>query len=102
MMPALDTGDRRCRPPACGHPHPAIISPGDSPSTIKCHSVRGTDARFPVTPDARTASGLRLTWTGGTLQQSDTFNGSYSDVAGSASPFEVSASAAAKFYRLRQ
>ncbi len=42
-----------------------------------------------------------LTWTSGTLQAADTVNGAWSDVAGAASPYAVSADAGAKFYRLK-
>jgi hypothetical protein len=80
----------------------AIYKRSLSAAQVKAHYDAATASAVSNLSFARTASGLRLTWTGGTLQQSDTFNGSYSDVAGSASPFEVSASAAAKFYRLRQ
>ena len=80
----------------------AIYKRSLSAAQVKAHYDAATASAVSNLSFARTASGLRLTWTGGTLQQSDTFNGSYSDVAGSASPFDVSASAAAKFYRLRQ
>ncbi len=73
-----------------------------SAAQVKAHYDAATASAVSNLSFARTAGGLRLTWTGGTLQSADTFNGSYTDVAGSASPFDVSASAAAKFYRLRQ
>ena len=50
---------------------------------------------------ARTATGLSVTYTG-TLQASDTVNGTYSDVSGAASPFAITPTGTAKFYRARQ
>ena len=51
---------------------------------------------------APTAGGLRLTWTGGTLQKSASFNGGFTDVSGASSPYDVPATDAAAFYRLRR
>ena len=42
-----------------------------------------------------------LTWSGGALQQSDTLNGTYTQVTGAVSPLKVTPTGAAKFYRIR-
>lgn len=80
----------------------AIYKRSLSAAQVKAHYDAAVAATVSNLGFTRTASGLRLTWTGGTLQQADTFNGTYTDVAGSSSPFDVTASAGAKFYRLRQ
>ena len=43
----------------------------------------------------------RLTWTSGALQSSDTLSGTYSDVAGAASPYPMVGTESQKFFRLR-
>ena len=58
----------------------------------------------PIPPSVsveRTAAGVRLTFTG-TLQSTDTINGTFADVEGATSPLEVSTSAKAKFYRAKK
>jgi hypothetical protein len=42
-----------------------------------------------------------LTWTGGALQQADSFDGPYTVVSGAASPLKVTPTGSAKFYRVR-
>ena len=42
-----------------------------------------------------------LTWSGGALQQSDSLNGTYTEVIGAVSPLKVTPTGAAKFYRIR-
>ncbi len=60
----------------------------------------------PLPPSAITLSRVNnevtLTWTSGVLQESTTVGGTYTDVANSpASPFKVTPSGGARFYRLR-
>jgi len=45
---------------------------------------------------------VTITWSVGTLQQSDNVTGSFTDLLGVASPYKPSAGPATKFYRLRQ
>jgi hypothetical protein len=80
----------------------AIYRRSLSASQVKAHFDAATSAAISNLGFTRTATGLRLNWTGGTLQSSDTFNGGFSDVAGAASPLEVPANGVAKYYRLRQ
>lgn len=80
----------------------AVYGKGLSAAQVKAHYDAAVAAVVPTLGYVRTATGLRLTWTGGTLQQADTFNGTYTDVAGAASPLEVGTTANARFYRLRQ
>jgi hypothetical protein len=42
-----------------------------------------------------------LTWSGGALQQSDSLNGTYTEVTGAVSPLKVTPIGSAKFYRVR-
>lgn len=42
-----------------------------------------------------------LTWSGGALQQSDSLNGTYTEVTGAVSPLKITPTGAAKFYRIR-
>jgi hypothetical protein len=61
-----------------------------------------TPAQLTIT---RQNGGVTVSWTGsGTLQQTDTLTGSWSDVPGAESPYTVPANALAsqKFYRVRQ
>ncbi|HVY69401.1 MAG TPA: LamG domain-containing protein [Verrucomicrobiae bacterium] len=51
---------------------------------------------------SQTGGAISITWPTGVLQQSDTVNGTYTDVAGAASPFTPANPTGAKFYRLRQ
>ena len=50
---------------------------------------------------ARNGSNATLTWSSGTLQQSDAFNGTYTDVPNATSPLTVTPSGSGKFYKLR-
>jgi hypothetical protein len=49
----------------------------------------------------RTATGMTITYTG-TLQSADTVNGAWTAVAGASSPYSVTASGTAKFFRSQQ
>jgi len=69
---------------------------------VKAHFDAATAAAVSNVSFARTASGLRLSWTGGTLQKSASFNGGFSDVQGASSPYDAPASDDAAFFRLRQ
>jgi len=51
---------------------------------------------------AKVGSAVKLTWVAGILQSADTVTGPYTDVAGASSPYTVAASAAKKFYRVKQ
>ena len=81
----------------------AIYGKALSAAQIKAHYDAATaTAAAPVLVWTRGANGTTLTWTSGTLQSAGTINGTFSDVAGAASPFAVTVSSATKFYRLRQ
>ncbi len=54
----------------------------------------------PTIEIARDGANTRITYTG-TLQQADTVNGTYTDVAGATSPFSAPTAGAQKFYRAR-
>jgi hypothetical protein len=80
----------------------AIYRKALTAAQAKAHYDAATAAAVSNLSFARTASGLRLTWTGGTLQKSASFNGGFTDVSGASSPYDVSTTDAAAFYRLRQ
>ncbi len=80
----------------------AIYKRALSAAEVKAHFDAATAAAVSNISFARTASGLRLSWTGGTLQKSASFNGGFSDVQGASSPYDVPASDDAAFFRLRQ
>ena len=44
---------------------------------------------------------LQLVWSSGTLQSADDATGSYSDVSGAGSPYQIIPAGRRKFYRLR-
>jgi len=79
----------------------AIYKKSLTAAQVKAHYDAATAAAVSNLSFERTAAGLRLNWTGGTLQQSDTYNTGFTDVPGNANPLEVPATGAAKFYRLR-
>jgi len=55
----------------------------------------------PTLAAARTAAGLKLTFTG-TLQSADAVTGPWTDVSGATSPSDVTATGGMKFYRTKQ
>ena len=55
----------------------------------------------PVVSLTRSGDSITITYTG-TLQSSDTVNGTYADVSGASSPFTATAAGAAKFYRAKE
>lgn len=57
-------------------------------------------AAAPTLAAARSATGLKITYTG-TLQSAAVVNGPYTDVSGASSPADVQATGAGKFYRTR-
>jgi hypothetical protein len=44
---------------------------------------------------------VKITWTGGTLESADTINGTFTAVSGATSPYLVTPTTAAKFYRVK-
>jgi hypothetical protein len=50
---------------------------------------------------SKSGDSIVLSWPVGTLQQSTTVNGEYSDVSGAASPYTISASDPQKFFRVK-
>ncbi len=76
----------------------------DNSGGISGMIIRGTTASTTTPPGpitvARTADGVKLTYTG-TLQSSTSVNGTYTDVAGAASPYSEAATTAAKYFRTR-
>ena len=51
---------------------------------------------------ASVGNGYAVSWNAGTLQQSDTVNGTYTDVSGANSPYTIPVQTTKKFYRTRQ
>lgn len=80
----------------------AIYKKALTAAQAKAHYEAATAAAVSNLSFAPTAGGLRLTWTGGTLQKSASFNGGFTDVSGASSPYDVPATDAAAFYRLRR
>jgi len=70
---------------------------------VKAHydAATATDVAPSKLAFEKTATGLRLAWTGGILQKSASLNGGFTDVQGASSPYDVPAADAAAFYRLR-
>jgi len=51
---------------------------------------------------SKSADKITITWSGGTLVSSDTINGTYSTVTGATSPYVVTPSSSAKFFKIKQ
>jgi hypothetical protein len=83
---------------------PTVVGPNANSMQVADVGLLGVvvGGAAPVTPTlgvAVAAGKVTLTYVG-TLQSADTVNGTYSDVAGAASPFTVTATSN-KFYRTR-
>ena len=70
-------------------------------TTVKVTPPVVTTPTLPTVKSERTATGLKLTYTG-TLQSADTVVGPWTDVAGTKSPLDVTAAPGAQFYRVKQ
>jgi len=57
-----------------------------------------TGPRLTVT---KSGSTYLVNWAGGTLQQADAVNGTYSDIAGAPSPYPIPGGVSKKFYRVK-
>jgi hypothetical protein len=49
----------------------------------------------------KSGSTYLVNWAGGTLQQADAVNGTYSDIAGAPSPYPIPGGVSRKFYRVK-
>ena len=78
----------------------AIYSAALSPSRIAAHYSTGLFGVHPLQIDISSGQ-VSITWSVGTLQQSDNVTGAYSDLPGATSPYKPPAGPATKFYRLR-
>lgn len=80
----------------------AFYSKELSAAKVKAHY---TQTAAPTAPSkiaiARSGTSVTLTWTSGVLQECATVNGTYTDVASATSPYTVTATTGAKFYRLK-
>ncbi|MBI2949938.1 MAG: immunoglobulin domain-containing protein, partial [Verrucomicrobia bacterium] len=74
---------------------------GQAVTTVKITAPPVTPPTAPTVKSERTATGLRITYTG-TLQSADSVTGPWTDVASAQSPFNVTAAPGAKFYRVKQ
>ena len=79
----------------------AIYNVALSPSRIAAHYSTAIFGSHPL-GIALSGGQVTITWSVGTLQQSDNVTGSFTDLLGVASPYKPSAGPATKFYRLRQ
>ncbi len=80
----------------------AIYKKSLTAAQVKAHYDAATVVPVSKITFERSANGLKLSWTGGVLQQSDAYGSGYGDVTDAVSPYPVSASGTAKFFRLRQ
>ena len=80
----------------------AIYNHALTAAQIQAHYAAGVSAVGPLKlAISRTASGVVITWSAGSLQQADLVTGSFADVPGAVSPYPSTSGTAAKFYRLR-
>ncbi|MEI6565905.1 MAG: LamG domain-containing protein [Verrucomicrobiota bacterium] len=77
----------------------AIYNKALSAASVQGHySVGLTGPRLTVT---KSGSTYLVNWAGGTLQQADAVNGTYSDIAGAPSPYPIPGGVSKKFYRVK-
>lgn len=78
----------------------AIYGTALTPAQVAAHyaAASGVVATIGI---SRSGADVTLTWSGGTLQESATVNGTYTDVAGAVSPLTLTAPKATRFYRLK-
>ena len=77
----------------------AIYNKALSAASVQGHySVGLTGPRLTVT---KSGSTYLVNWAGGTLQQADAVNGTYSDIAGAPSPYPIPGGVSRKFYRVK-
>ena len=69
-----------------------------SADRVKAHYANSIATRLEY---AKSGNDLVLTWSAGTLQEANTIDGSFADVAGANSPFTVTPNEAKKFYRVK-
>jgi hypothetical protein len=79
----------------------AIYNTALSAARIQAHYAAATTAANPSLAISLSGGKVSLTWTGGVLQQSNVVTGPYTDVPGAASPYPVTISSKASFYKLR-
>ena len=79
----------------------AIYDKALSPNRIAAHYSTGIFGSHPLAIGLSGAQ-VNITWTAGTLQQSDNVTGTYADLPGVTSPYKPPAGPASRFYRLRQ
>lgn len=78
----------------------AIYRTALTPGKVQAHYSGGAvQSKLSI---ASVGNGYAVSWNAGTLQQSDTVNGTYTDVAGAASPYTIPVQTTKKFYRTRQ
>ncbi len=78
-----------------------LVNDRTKAGSLKAYSTRDFTPVVPGIGIARVDGTITITYQG-VLQSSDTVDGDYTDVTGASSPFTVSATEAAKFYRTRQ
>ncbi len=80
----------------------AIYNKALPAAKVKAHYTQSTVVTAPSNISiARSGTSVTLTWTSGVLQECATVNGTYTDVAGAASPYTATANTGTKFYRLK-
>jgi len=79
----------------------AIYNVALSPSRIAAHYSTAIFGSHPL-GIALSGGQVTITWSVGTLQQSDNVTGTYADLPGVTSPYKPPAGPVSKFYRLRQ
>ena len=79
----------------------AIYDKALSPNRIAAHYSTGIFGSHPLAIGLSGAQ-VNITWTAGTLQQSDNVTGTYADLLAVTSPYKPPTGPVSKFYRLRQ
>lgn len=81
----------------------AIYDRALTPAQVQAHYLAATSSAQPIALSISKQGGAAvIMYSGGTLQEATSVDGTYADVAGSQSPYTVPSATTAKFYRVRQ
>lgn len=68
---------------------------------LEVYGVSNATSPAPSILIGKSANGLQITWTSGTLQSASTINGSFTPVSNATSPYSVTANESQRFYRVQ-
>jgi hypothetical protein len=80
----------------------AIYNHALTPAQVQAHYAAATSTTRPSIAISLTGGQVTLTWTAGTLQESEQVAGQYKDVPSATSPYKVTPNTAERFYRVKQ